>query len=179
MANKDVDIKFVSLTEEDELRKMKELVDSDFNKKLMQKLKDYDEGKWELQEGAPKAQDPERKLPASVDVSKFSGKSWCSDLRSLIENLLATGYPKSIWVFGSRARGTDTALSDLDIFVEIDDATTLSPFKVSRVLHRSVPSSLDVSVDIVVAKTSAFNALVSEPGTLFYEIRKDGVRVWG
>lgn len=70
------------------------------------------------------------------------------ELREVIMRLVRELHPERIILFGSRARGTQSRHSDLDLFIVID--TEEKPLDRIGTVMRHLPPSLSYGVDVIV-----------------------------
>ncbi|MBM9400808.1 nucleotidyltransferase domain-containing protein [Gluconacetobacter azotocaptans] len=82
---------------------------------------------------------------------------------------------KQVWVFGSRATGTNRPDSDWDIFLVLPDQATdqdLNP-----VTAWSIGREAGLVADVVAERDAEVRAFFDVPNTLSYVLRREGVRV--
>jgi predicted nucleotidyltransferase len=98
-------------------------------------------------------------------------------LARLIERIVESMAPEAIYLFGSRARGTECPDSDYDILVIVPDTApdaTMAP-DATYDLARSAR----VAADVVTCRRAGFDRWRDEVGTLSYEATHFGRLVYG
>ncbi|MFC1712299.1 nucleotidyltransferase domain-containing protein [Candidatus Poribacteria bacterium] len=94
----------------------------------------------------------------------------------IVERIVEAVHPHRIYLFGSRAKGTETEDSDIDLLVIADMEGP--PHKRSVVIHRLFPRR-NFSMDVFVLKPEEFEhekmlvnsigSIVSKEGKILYE----------
>lgn len=97
-------------------------------------------------------------------------------IEEIVDRIVEAVHPHRIYLFGSRAKGTETEDSDIDLFIIADMEGPRH--KRSVVVHRLFPKR-DFSMDVFVFKPEEFehqkamvnsiSSIVSEEGKLLYE----------
>ena len=100
------------------------------------------------------------------------------ELRHLISAITAYALPKSILLFGSRAKGIARVDSDFDLCVIYNQLPKRS-LEVMQDLYRSIFSIAGHPVDLVVYQEDRFNEKALCGGTLESAIRAEGQVVYG
>ncbi len=105
--------------------------------------------------------------PLSVDLAPIS---------SLIVLIQARCNPLSVWLFGSRAKGSPREDSDWDLLVVLPDEVSDE-----KMFADNPPSKLgriaNVNVDISYCNETEFSESTSVPNTLAYEVAHTGVEI--
>ena len=85
-----------------------------------------------------------------------------------------------IILFGSRARGDFKEDSDWDLLVIIDsDITFKQKREILSNIYRKLAEQENKSFEIVIVSEEKFKEMKNYVGTLYYEVDKEGVPVWG
>ncbi len=92
-------------------------------------------------------------------------------LREVAERLREAAPGSTIILFGSHARGDHHPGSDADLLVVEPE---LKSRREEMVRLLDVLRPLHVPVDVVVASAEIFEKWSEQPGTIYYEARKDG-----
>lgn len=87
------------------------------------------------------------------------------DIRVVIDRLIMAANPRKIILFGSYARGEETADSDVDIMV-IEDSVEHQGLEMVRLRKAAGRIALGVGIDILVYPTEKITDPV--PGTVLY-----------
>lgn len=93
-------------------------------------------------------------------------------LSIIIQRLVETYSPLSIYLFGSYAWGFPTDQSDLDVCIVIDKSDEPSYRRPVKGYHALF--GLNVDTEIVVKTQSEFETSTSDITTLAYKIKNDG-----
>jgi predicted nucleotidyltransferase len=99
------------------------------------------------------------------------------DLGRLVGAVVEALDPEAIYLFGSRAKGTDRADSDYDLLAVVSDRTpseSLSPARLYAIARRA-----KLPADIVPCRASAFARWKDSVGTLAYEASRNGMLIYG
>lgn len=100
-----------------------------------------------------------------------------SPIQALLRLIVERCRPDSVWLFGSRAKGTARNDSDWDLLVTLPDSV---PFE----QHDAVVDAIQLrrlsgtNADILSCGATDFDAATSIPNTLAYEIAKTGFLVY-
>ena len=97
-------------------------------------------------------------------------------VEAAVKRLTEVGHPKKIIIFGSYAKGTHGADSDLDVLVITGDEVT-QPHKESARLRRALDDIL-MAMDIVVVPNGIFQAMRNQPGLIYKEACEQGKVVY-
>lgn len=97
--------------------------------------------------------------------------------RRLLDAIIERWNPHQIWLFGSRARGTETSDSDWDLLVVVPDDTPASVLTTETAWKLRVDGG--VAADIVPCSLSDFREYRDVVNTLSYEAAHNGVLVHG
>lgn len=97
--------------------------------------------------------------------------------RRLLEVIVARWNPHQIWLFGSRARGTQTSDSDWDLLVVVPDETPASALTTEIAWKLRVDGG--VAADIVPCTFTNFAEYRDVVNTLSYEAAHNGILVYG
>ena len=93
------------------------------------------------------------------------------DIRVVIDRLIMAANPRKIILFGSYARGEETADSDVDIMV-IEDSVEHQGLEMVRLRKAAGRIALGVGIDILVYPTEKITDPV--PGTVLYWALTEG-----
>ena len=98
-------------------------------------------------------------------------------IRTLLDVIVERCKPVSVWLFGSRARGTARADSDWDLLVVLPDEVpfeehddVVNPVQLRRLTR--------VNADVLSCGSTDFVDATSIPNTLAYEIARTGFPVY-
>lgn len=95
-------------------------------------------------------------------------------LDGLVERLVAAHSPRSVWLFGSRARGDSEPDSDYDLLVVVDDAKLAKdPYSIKKPVL-----GLGVACDVFPCSTSGFDDAAEMVGTLCNIVKHEGRRLY-
>lgn len=83
--------------------------------------------------------------------------------------------PEQFFLFGSRARGDSRPDSDWDIYVVVDRDLSFTDRRRLVTEMRRTLARLRIPNDIVLKPVGRFNALKDLPGTLAYDVAREGV----
>ncbi|MCY7353116.1 MAG: nucleotidyltransferase domain-containing protein [Cytophagaceae bacterium] len=81
-----------------------------------------------------------------------------------------------VWLYGSYARGEETAGSDIDLLVVLNNTSIHAATEIRRItddIFSGMPEAVSKLSYVPVARVR----FETEPSTLFYFIRKEGVEV--
>jgi predicted nucleotidyltransferase len=92
-------------------------------------------------------------------------------IRRMADRLVEQFSPEKIILFGSKARGDDTADSDVDFLVIVRAADDRGELR--DAMHRAV-TGMGLSKHIIVLTASEFEAKRSVPGTIAYPADHEG-----
>jgi predicted nucleotidyltransferase len=94
-------------------------------------------------------------------------------LKNIVDKLVSTFQPDRIYLFGSKAKGEDTAHSDYDLMVVVNSSNQPS-YKRSQLAYQSL-IRIGTAVDVLVWTKSAFDSRLhlkaSFPSTIVREGR--------
>lgn len=98
-------------------------------------------------------------------------------VKEMVDRIVAEFHPRRVYLFGSRAWGTPSADSDIDLMVVVDGPPE-SPTRMARrayqvLRHRTVP------VDILFRGLESFTAMAAHPSTLEHQIDREGILLHG
>lgn len=94
----------------------------------------------------------------------------------LLDRVIATWGPISVWLFGSRARGEGHPGSDWDILAVVPDE--LADEEVAPVACWRLGRGAGVVADLIGCHASDFADATNTPNTLAYEIAREGVLLY-
>ena len=115
---------------------------------------------------------------ASAELRDQTGRQLdLTPAKRLLEAIVARWNPNQIWLFGSRARGTQTSDSDWDLLVVVPDETPESTLTPEIAWRLRVDGG--VAADIVPCSFSDFAEYRDVVNTLSYEAAHHGVLVYG
>jgi len=97
--------------------------------------------------------------------------------RRLLDAIVARWNPHQVWLFGSRARGTQTPGSDWDLLVVVPDETPQSALTTESAWKIRVDGG--VAADIVPCTVTDFAEYRDVVNTLSYEAAHHGILVYG
>ena len=98
-------------------------------------------------------------------------------IQPILARVIDRWHPLQIWLFGSRARGESRPDSDWDLLAIVPDCPEPADFDDPMTIWR-VKRQPDVSSDLVVYRTSDFEADRTVPNTLAYSTNFDGVLLY-
>jgi predicted nucleotidyltransferase len=99
-----------------------------------------------------------------------------SPLRGLLTRIAAAWQPEQIWLFGSRARGSEGPDSDWDLLVVVPD--TIEEEVVEPVAAWRLARQSGVPADIVPCRAADFREDRTTPNTLAYEAASRGILLY-
>ncbi|MCP1279864.1 nucleotidyltransferase domain-containing protein [Acetobacter cerevisiae] len=82
---------------------------------------------------------------------------------------------KQVWIFGSRANGTNRPDSDWDIFLVLPNTATDNDL--NPVTTWSIGRSAGLIADVVAERDIEVRSAINVPNTLSYVLHREGVRV--
>ena len=94
---------------------------------------------------------------------------------TIIDNLVHTIHPQKIFLFGSYAYGEPTGESDLDILVIKDGFE--KKIDIKRAMRKAL-SGIDMSKDLLVARSDEFEFYAQEAGSVYQTISQKGELLW-
>ena len=100
-----------------------------------------------------------------------------SSVDSAVKALADALNPKQIYLFGSCARGTATAGSDIDLFVVVEDGSGDKLSNTSKAYRAT--RQLPVSKDIIVDQESVFKKRARWMSSIEREVFETGTLVYG
>jgi predicted nucleotidyltransferase len=95
----------------------------------------------------------------------------------LLERIVPALAPEAVYLFGSRARGEETADSDYDLLVVVPDDTPAENIRLTRTCALSWGTG--VPADVIACRRSWFEQGRDRVGTLSYKAVREGVLVHG
>jgi len=105
-------------------------------------------------------------------VMAVTGEATDVSLAEVVSRLVETLHPLRIYLFGSRARGDETADSDYDVLVLVEQKTG-TPYQMDRQAYRSL-RGLAVPIDIVVMSRDHFERRREVISSLPATIEREG-----
>ncbi len=99
------------------------------------------------------------------------------NLGKLLERIVPSMRPEAVYLFGSRARGTNRPDSDYDLLVVMPDDTPRE--KMSLLAAFEATSGFDVAVEVIACRRSVFERKKLVPGTLSRTVWSEGHLVHG
>ena len=112
-------------------------------------------------------------------MSNLSSRSHSVDIApilSLIALIRARCNPLSVWLFGSRAKGSPREDSDWDLLVVLPDEVSDE-----QMFADNTPSRFgritSINADIIYCNETEFSESTSVPNTLAYEVARTGVEI--
>ena len=100
------------------------------------------------------------------------------ELGALIDSIISYYPPKNILLFGSQARGTATAASDIDLCVLYDHLPKRN-LEVLQDLYKTLFAIHGRAVDLVVYEASQFGERAHKKGSLEQVIQREGQVLYG
>ena len=100
-------------------------------------------------------------------------QSQIDDIVTHVVNAVPT---RAIYLFGSYAKGTSRAESDIDLYVLTDNAKR--PMDYLREINRTIRSVRRMPVDILVMPYQMFQERAALVPTLEHRVLKEGVRLY-
>ncbi len=97
-----------------------------------------------------------------------------SPIKSLVALIRERCKPISIWLFGSRAKGSAREDSDWDLLVVLPDEISDEDM-FNSLPPRQLRRLTKVNADVVYCNDAEFTEATSVPNTLAYEIARSGV----
>lgn len=98
-------------------------------------------------------------------------------LTKVLDHIVPVLRPEAVYLFGSRARGTNRVDSDYDLLVIMADDTP--PDQLSILSTFESTSGLDVAVDVIPCRRSVFERKKFVPDTLSRTVWSEGRLVYG
>jgi predicted nucleotidyltransferase len=95
----------------------------------------------------------------------------------LLERIVPALAPEAVYLFGSRARGEETADSDYDLLVVVPDDTPAENIRLTRTCALS--RGTGIPADVIACRRSWFEQGRDRVGTLSYKAVREGVLVHG
>lgn len=111
-------------------------------------------------------------LPSGKDI--MSSDAW---VREIVDAIATNFHPEGIILFGSRAAGTATPDSDIDLLVLIDIAK--NKMHETYVAMRMLFPSPEWSLDLILMTPQHFEEFLHVPNTMAYTARNHGKLVYG
>lgn len=111
---------------------------------------------------------------SAVPVGPFRDEA--SAIASLRDRLVAELKPRSIWLFGSRARGTARPDSDFDLLVVLPDGLAENCYSHEAVARPLVACGL--GYDVVPTSWSVYTAEKEEVGSFVHAIVSEGREIY-
>lgn len=94
----------------------------------------------------------------------------------IIQKLVETYQPNKIYLFGSYAWGVPTIDSDLDLMIIVAGSFE-KPYRRMKPAYQAL-RGMKVPKDILVYTEDEFETYASEPSSLFYKIKKEGIKLF-
>ena len=110
-------------------------------------------------------------MAGSVDVRNDP------NLEKLLGRIVPALQPEAVYLFGSRARGTNRPDSDYDLLVVMPDDTP--PEKLNMLTAFAATRGLGVAVEVIPCRRSVFERKKLVPGTLSRTVWAEGQLVHG
>jgi len=99
------------------------------------------------------------------------------NLGKLLERIVPSMQPEAVYLFGSRARGTNRPDSDYDLLVVMPDDTP--PERMSLLTAFKATDGFDVAMEVIPCRRSVFERKKLVPGTLSRTVWAEGHLVHG
>lgn len=96
-------------------------------------------------------------------------------LRAVVDLARERIQAREVWLFGSRARGDNSSLSDWDILIVVDDGASeavLNPGRLWRICRDA-----DLVADVVAERVSDLRASEDVPTTIAYRVKREGIQI--
>ncbi len=100
------------------------------------------------------------------------------ELNTLKDIIIKTVPVERIFLFGSYAKGTFHADSDLDIYVVLSENSDLREIDAMRLIHRAIREHKTMPVDVMVSKENKFKQRQLAP-TIERQIVLEGMVLYG
>lgn len=97
-------------------------------------------------------------------------------IRIIVQKLVEVYQPKCLYLFGSYAWGVPNNDSDIDLLIIVRDSSE-KPHKRIKPAYQ-VLRGIKVPKDILVFTEAEFEKQAKEPASLFYKIKRDGVKLF-
>ncbi|MGE5515173.1 MAG: nucleotidyltransferase domain-containing protein [Bacteroidota bacterium] len=98
-------------------------------------------------------------------------------LTKVLDRIVPAMQPEAVYLFGSRARGTNREDSDYDLLVVMPDDTP--PEKLNMLRAFEATRGLGVAVEVIPCRRSIFERKKLVPGTLSRTVWAEGRLVYG
>lgn len=118
---------------------------------------------------------PQRREAAGEQASRSTGDEKL--LEEIVERLVREFHPRSIYLFGSRARGDAREDSDYDVLVLLDDPEAGSRTIQVKAYHAL--RGVGWPVDAIVMNADRFEWLSGAAASLPATVKREGQRVYG
>ncbi len=99
------------------------------------------------------------------------------NLRILLDRIVPALNPEAVYLFGSRARGDFHEDSDYDLLVIVPDDTPKERWTLRYAYASNAGSG--IPADIIPCTLGNYEASKDVVGTLSYEVKRHGLRVYG
>jgi predicted nucleotidyltransferase len=99
-----------------------------------------------------------------------------SKIDLVVQTLVATYEPQSIYLFGSYAWGHPNDDSDIDLMIIVKESSE-KPHQRLKPAYRAL-RGLKVPKDILVYTEKEFEQQADEPASLFFKIKNEGVKLF-
>lgn len=96
-------------------------------------------------------------------------------LKELVDRLVAAYQPLRLYLFGSRARGTNQTDSDYDILIVVDDNVT-DEYKSASLAYKSL-WGMHAAIDVLVWTNQEFQNRLHLPNSLPAEVVREGLLI--
>lgn len=98
-------------------------------------------------------------------------------IKGLLALIRESWQPRSIWLFGSRARGEEHAESDWDLLVIIPDDRA-APILNDPMAAWKLKGGKGYKADLIPCSLEEFNAGAEVPNTLAFEVAHNGIMIY-
>jgi uncharacterized protein len=95
----------------------------------------------------------------------------------LLDRIVPALAPEAVYLFGSRARGKETADSDYDLLVVVPDDTPAETMRLTRTCALS--RGTGIPADVIACRRSWFEQGRNQVGTLSDKAVREGILVHG
>jgi uncharacterized protein len=95
----------------------------------------------------------------------------------LLDRIVPALAPEAVYLFGSRARGEETADSDYDLLVVVPDETPAETMCLTRTCALS--RGTGIPADVIACRRSWFEQGRDQVGTLSYKAVREGILIHG
>lgn len=99
-----------------------------------------------------------------------------ADIHEAVRRIVDLAHPEAIYLFGSRARGTEVEGSDWDLFVVMSD--DFRPGEITPAKMRRSLAGLGMAFDVVACRRSVFEEKKRDVNSVSHEVSEEGVLLY-